>query len=104
MSYGTTKTIDINGKEWRDRLYGNSYFSARVIVNHGMDDEKIIHIPFQYGYGDYYIQKSLETLEKMSLVPLHSSTWTLKDHLGVIVHAHIERNCLRRDVKAWGAI
>ena len=35
-------------KEWRDRVYGNTYFSASI------DDlvkDKTYKIPFQYGYG-----------------------------------------------------
>ena len=39
--------ITINTREWRDNLYGNTYFSADVFL--GMD--KIMSLPFQYGYG-----------------------------------------------------
>ena len=37
-------------KEWRDKLYGNTYFAASI------DDlvkDKVYKIPFQYGYGSH---------------------------------------------------
>lgn len=39
--------ITINTREWTDKLYGNTYFSADVHL--GMD--KIMSLPFQYGYN-----------------------------------------------------
>ena len=65
------KTIDLQAKEWFDKVNGNSYFSAKIILNYGMkkkveffesakgfnvvrDAEKTINIRFQYGYGDQY--------------------------------------------------
>ena len=39
--------ITINTREWTDKLYGNTYFSADVFL--GMD--RIMSLPFQYGYG-----------------------------------------------------
>ena len=46
------KTIDIEAKEWRDKVNGNSYFSSDVILNYGMNNKETIKVPFQYGYGD----------------------------------------------------
>ena len=37
-------------KEWRDKLYGNTYFAASI------DDlvkDKVYKIPFQYGCGSH---------------------------------------------------
>jgi hypothetical protein len=48
------KTIDIEAKEWRDKVNGNSYFSSDITLNYGMNDQEIIKLPFQYGYGDFY--------------------------------------------------
>lgn len=45
------KTIDVNCKEWRDKTYGNTYYSARVTINYGMPNERGYCIPFQYGYS-----------------------------------------------------
>lgn len=54
MKLAQLKTIDINALEWRDRVNGNSYFSALVVLNYGMPTEETIKVPFQYGYGDAF--------------------------------------------------
>lgn len=73
-------------KVWRDRVNGNSYFSARV-----EDIEKDISyiFPFQYGYGDHS--------EHVIREALNISTF---DHKKI---RHIKQEgCLRKDVKTHG--
>ena len=42
----TPSIVHLSVRRWRDRVNGNSYFSARLIV------DGVVHcIPFQYGYG-----------------------------------------------------
>lgn len=48
------KTIDIQAREWSDKINGNSYFSAIVTVDYAIESERQIKIPFAYGYWDYY--------------------------------------------------
>ena len=59
MKLKDLKTIDINAKEWNDSINGNSYFSSEVTLNYGLHNEKLIKLPFQYGYEDAYIDQSL---------------------------------------------
>ena len=40
------KTIDIVAKQWRDTINGNSYFSSKVTLNYGLNNEKLIELPF----------------------------------------------------------
>jgi len=54
MKLENIKTIDVNAKEWFDKINGNSYFGGRVIINYKMPDEIYTPIPFQYGYGNQY--------------------------------------------------
>jgi len=54
MKLSQLKTIDINAKEWHDKINGNSYFSSDVILNYGMNSQETIKVPFQYGYGDHF--------------------------------------------------
>ena len=42
MKLSQLKTIDINAKEWRDKINGNSYFSSDVTLNYGMENEKVL--------------------------------------------------------------
>ena len=39
--------IHLSVRRWRDKTYGNSYFSARIYA----DGELVRVLPFQYGYG-----------------------------------------------------
>ena len=40
----------VEQKEYFDRTYGNTYFSARVIDT---DGDEVLRLPFQYGYGSH---------------------------------------------------
>jgi|GEM_PF-3277750 len=52
------KSITIIGRRWRDRVNGNSYNTAEIIVN-----GKLVHkVPFGYGYGDQYETRAVEWL------------------------------------------
>ena len=47
-----TKTIDIQAKEWFDKVNGNSYFAGTITLNYGTETEETFLLPFQYGYGN----------------------------------------------------
>lgn len=63
-NFNEIKTIDINVLEWFDRMYGNTYFAATVIINHCMENEDRFVVPFKYGYGDHAISVSLKEIQK----------------------------------------
>jgi hypothetical protein len=90
-------TIDINAKEWFDRINGNSYFAGSIVLNFGQDNQLQFLMPFQYGYGDYYIQKAMETLNDAGLIEA-KYTWELKDK-GIILRTSMQRNCKKRELK-----
>lgn len=56
------KTLDIKALSWFDKINGNTYFSALVTIDYGMNTEKVYKIPFSYGYGETYIQESTKLL------------------------------------------
>jgi hypothetical protein len=94
------KTIDINAKSWFDRVNGNSYFSGWVILNYGLKDEIRLKMPFEYGYGDYYIQRAFEVLKEAGYIqdyPGYRSYTYCKDN-NIILRNDIQRGCLKRDV------
>lgn len=93
------KTIDIQAREWFDKTYGNSYFSAIVTIDYGMETEQEIKLPFQYGYGDYYKEAAFKALKKAGFLDCGElDRWTWCKENGVILRSNIERNCLKRDV------
>ena len=52
-------------KEWRDKVNGNSYFSAQI---ESTEDGSKTKLPFQYGYGDQYKYEAVRDLVKEGLL------------------------------------
>ncbi len=103
MKLSQLKTIDINAKEWHDKINGNSYFSSDVILNYGMNSQETIKVPFQYGYGDHYVYQSLREIQKL----FPKSKWYRENLLGkyqiqaaykIIIRISIKTNCLKREL------
>ena len=62
-------SIVVEGRKWFDKINGNTYHSANVIVT--MDrDVKVLKVPYQYGYGDQYLQSAFDELEKAGFLKL----------------------------------
>ena len=96
------KTIDVNAKQWWDKINGNSYFSAVVTVDYALPTEKQIKVPFQYGYGDSYEQGAFTALQESGIYTGNArQLWGLRDE-GVIIRKDIEKGCKKRDVVEFG--
>lgn len=97
-----TKTIDIQAKEWFDKVNGNSYFAGTITLNFGTETEETFLMPFQYGYGSQYEQEAkaiLTQFNKISTEPFES-LWTYCQRVGIELNRNIQRGCLKRDLKA----
>jgi len=103
------KTIDINAKEWFDKINGNSYFAGTIAVNYGMKSERIFKMPFQYGYGSQYEQEARNILANEGLIPFNDygkngkhpkSAYELKEEMGIIYRACIQHKCKQRELKS----
>lgn len=101
MKLTDLKTIDIHGKEWFDKTFGNSYFSARYTLNFGMPDEETHAIEWQYGYEQAYVYSVLQKLSKEFNTNL-SSTLKVKDK-GIILRYHIEETTKNNTIE-WGKL
>lgn len=94
------KTIDIKGKDWFDKMNGNSYFSAIVTINFGTKTEKTIKLPFQYGYGDQYIQETKAVLIEHNYISADygDALWKCCEKNNIILRTSKQENCLKRDL------
>ena len=95
------KTIDINAKEWFDKIYGNSYFAGTITLNYGMKDEETFLMPFQYGYGSSYEQEAKAVLTEFNKI---DSKWSQPLSMycrenKIIYRSSIIENCRKRDLK-----
>ena len=91
------KTIDIQAKEWFDKVNGNSYFASVMTVNHLKDSEMIFKIPMQYGYGDQYIYEALTILKDNNIINT-TVKMDLRDK-GIIINSSIQKDCKKSDLK-----
>lgn len=92
------KTLDINAKEWFDKVNGNSYFSAQIVIDYDLPTYKKYFLPFQYGYGDSFQWQSLKHLQKMGEVANNIAyLGQLRDN-GVIIRTS-KINALKRELK-----
>jgi len=60
------KSVEIWGKKWFQKSYGNTYHKVRVYVN----NELIGTSPITYGYGDSYLQTAKDILIKKGYFPI----------------------------------
>lgn len=98
-------TIDIQAKEWFDRINGNSYFSGQVTLDYGQETEKTFYMPFQYGYGDQYLHQAWKVIQENGYVPdpkpFQLMTGYAREH-NIPLRYSIQDKCKKRDVQAFG--
>ena len=94
------KCITIIGKEWFDKINGNSYFSAQILIN----NETKIWIPYTSGYGDQYVYVAYQKLKEQGYVnkeTRYALTSDFKDQ-GINLYYCKMENCSKKDVISWG--
>ena len=98
-----TKTIDVNAKEWFDKINGNSYFSGTITLNYGMNSEETFLMPFQYGYGSQYEYEAQMTLNQFNKISSnfveYQSLYSYCKQNNIIFRSTIKRNSLKRELK-----
>jgi hypothetical protein len=96
-----TKTIDVNAKEWFDKINGNSYFCGTITLNYLMDNEETFLMPFQYGYGSSYECEAKAILTEFNKISANSfqGLYTYCKDNNIIYRSNIKRNSLKRELK-----
>ncbi|KKK42276.1 hypothetical protein LCGC14_2168950 [marine sediment metagenome] len=93
------KTIDVNALEWFDKVNGNSYFSAEVVLNYMLSDEVILKLPFQYGYGDHYNDVAMdEIVKKLDINYDGRRLWKFCEENNIILRTSKKENCLKKEL------
>jgi len=98
------KTIDIQAKEWFDKTYGNSYFSAEITINYGLKSQKTFYVPFEYGYGSHFEDVCFKKIKKEINKKIFKnsskmlSLWSFcRDH-NIVYRAYKQENCKKREL------
>lgn len=93
------QTIDINAKEWFDKVNGNSYFAGYVTINYGQPDAIKIDMPFQYGYGDSYQYAAMTLLKEKGYTDARYMHELREQN--IILRYNIQRNCKKRELMEY---
>ena len=99
----TIKAIEVNAKEWFDRLNGNSYFAGNIYVEFegGRVDE--ILMPFQYGYGSQYVHEAKGLLTQFDYISSEYGQ-NLRSYCeahNIKFNINFRPNCLKKELKAF---
>ena len=97
--------IEVRGKEWWDKLNGNSYWASVVTLTDSDHKTHVFSIEFQYGYGDFYIQQSVKILKELRYIDDCDQPRSQGVYSGgrrVIWTTSMQTGCKKRDVVAWG--
>ena len=88
------KTINVNAREWFDKVNGNSYFSGTVTIDYGLRTEKTFEMPFQYGYENHYVHEAGELLSEKGLIKKDSLTplWRYCEENNIILRNFKQEN------------
>lgn len=100
-------TVDVQVKEWFDKVNGNSYFGGIVTVNYGRKNAITLSIPFQYGYGDHYKDQAFQILQDNKIlndVKERQSCWQYYESKNIVARHTKHENSLKRDVINYSEI
>ena len=97
------KTIDVQAKQWFDKVNGNSYFSAIITLNFGLKNQKQIGLPFQYGYGSQYEYEAMHVLQTENYLPTEKicSLYQYCNDNKIILRTNKKDKCLKSEVKEF---
>ena len=95
-------SITILGREWWDKVNGNSYFSCDILVN----GDHIHKIPYEYGYGDQYRYAAAIWLDKNGYISLEKNDngtsqplWSYCRDNNIVLYCQKFENQRKRDLK-----
>lgn len=98
MKIQDLKTIDVKTLTWFDKVNGNTYFAQEITLNFGMQNEKTLINPFQYGYSSFDY-KAIELVKDFFNIDKKNTPSHYFRDLGVIIRSS-ERKALKRELKA----
>lgn len=80
------KSITVIGKQWHDKINGNTYCSADAIV-----DGKVYKTAYTYGDGDYYVQSACEMLNRYGVIytPEYMPLWQYCSDNSIVLNRYL---------------
>ena len=98
LNLSEIKTLDFSAKEWFDKANGNSYFSAKICVNFGLDSEQNFSLPMQYGYGETYKDECFNKVCEAYNIETKESYFSFCRMNNIILRYNKRENCLKKEL------
>lgn len=88
--------LHIAGRRWFQKAWGSTYHSVYVYIN-GME---VFRVPFEYGYGDCYLQTAVDGLKALGLLPENAGygTYYLREESGYDFSYEVQDVQRKRDL------
>ena len=98
LNVSDIKTLDFSAKEWFDKVNGNSYFSAKIVVNFGLSNEQNLFLPRQYGYGETYKYECFKKVCEAYNIETKESYSNFCRMNDIILRYNKRENCLKKEL------
>lgn len=98
LNVSEIKTLDFSAKEWLDKVNGNSYFSAKICVNFGLDNEQNFFLPRQYGYGETYKDECFKKVCEAYNIETKERYFNFCRNNDIVLRYNKRENCHKRDL------
>ena len=85
MNAKTIVAIEISGRRWFQRTYGNTYNSFFVRVRFNDGSEWTASGGREYGYGSYYEERAIQAMRDAGIIGENVGLWELRDKQKVFV-------------------
>jgi len=100
------ESIKVRGRRWFQRLYGNTYHTAKVWVN----GRHVLTVPYSYGGDRMYEDSAHEALIEAGLLPPKKRfksggmdvLWDVANKLGIEYDAQVENVKRKKDLHLGG--
>lgn len=89
------KSLHIEGRRWFQHGPGNTYHSVRIFI----DGALAVVLPYQYGYGDQFLQTALDWLRETKRIP--ARVCDICSYAGTCTTCP---NCIRPTVQKYGTL
>ena len=98
------RTIDIQGKGYRDRACGTTYMSGIITVNFCMEGERTYYLHFEQGCNESYLEQ--RTLAKLievgEIKEQYYSLWEFCDKKKVIKRTSLQTGKGKKETLEYG--
>jgi hypothetical protein len=94
------KTIDITANQYHDKINGNTYFNADMIINYNTEGQVTIHLPMQYGNNNQYLFAALNMLNELKFIDFTGPLWLFCQNNNIELRTNLREGYKERELRS----